>query len=46
MNLRAIKRRHQERTAIRNATRWEMRRWSRIVLRLSPGVTLRPELLD
>lgn len=46
MTLRTHRLRIAARIATNNARRWEMRRWSAIVLRLSPRITLRPELLD
>lgn len=46
MNARKLKRSHDARSAKRYAFKWELRRWSRIMLRLSPGVALRPELLE
>ncbi len=46
MKLRTLKRRTVSHLARGCALRWEMRRWSQIMLRLSPRVSLRPELLD
>lgn len=45
MKLRTVKRRTAAKLASGCARRWEMRRWSRIMLRLSPRVSLRPEHL-